>query len=104
MKWVLIVIFAALLLPLGVLIVHRFVYATEYAPGYSEKVFKAIKAGDTAAHVRKVLGEPLSESGWSSGATIWSYTGPRRAHLFNERVVQFTNDVVVSTVSGFSNR
>lgn len=46
---------------------------TEYAPGYSERSFRAIKVGDSEASVRHALGTPFEETP-TSPYLRWLYT------------------------------
>lgn len=45
---------------------------TEYAPGYSERAFRAVELGDAEAEVLAALGEPLSER-VGEPSTTWLY-------------------------------
>jgi hypothetical protein len=49
---------------------------TKYAAGYSEAAFTQVNTNMTADEVRKILGEPLSNSSpaTSSGRVFWRYT------------------------------
>ena len=85
MRRALIVILAVVTLPLGVFVLQHVLFATQYAPGYSEAAFEQIKIGDTEEMVRTALGEPFFRSyaprdfqySRSGGRYFWKYRGIR---------------------------
>src|SRR5262245_13980999 len=48
----------------GVLLRATFIDTTSYAPGYTDRGFRAVRPGMTEAQVRKLIGPPLGER-WS---------------------------------------
>lgn len=63
---------------------------TEYAPGYREEVFRALKPGMTQKRVAQLLGQPLLTKRFPDGITCWYYTrhGKRSENYF-VRVLEF---------------
>ncbi len=73
---------------------------TQWAPGYSESVFKTVTKGMSAATVRELLGEPLAKEVYSDGSRreYWRYTkgSPDSSYWF--RTITINQDSVVEDI------
>lgn len=75
---------------------------TQYASGYTDGGFRAIRIGVSKEEVLGILGSPLKV--WSDdreGLEIWGYTSTPSDSNYRIRVVQFRGGVVVGKVSEF---
>ena len=75
---------------------------TQYAPGYSERAFSAIQAGDTSESVKKALGTPFAYLPAGDGVSVWYYTMDGKCREWGDfawllRTVWISNDVVLKT-------
>ncbi len=77
--------------------------ATEYAAGYSDSNFTAVRKGMSMPQVRDLLGEPLFVSSVSKydGTVNWVYTRRTRDTHYRERVVVFKDGVVVRILAEY---
>jgi outer membrane protein assembly factor BamE (lipoprotein component of BamABCDE complex) len=80
--------------------IYFFDDATEYAPKYSESVFKAISIGSHKEEVLFLLGEPLFKETYANKtySEIWRYTKapPDRNYWF--RIVLFDQNGIVNGI------
>jgi outer membrane protein assembly factor BamE (lipoprotein component of BamABCDE complex) len=53
--------------------------ATIYAKGYTDRRFRSISVGMTAADVLSVMGQPLRRGPWEDYQQVWFYTDQRTA-------------------------
>jgi hypothetical protein len=61
---------------------------TEYAPAFSEKGFRALRAPLRADEVVQVIGEPLEKIRDGTGREFWTYSrSPSDTHYRRRRVV-----------------
>ena len=75
---------------------------TQYASGYTDGGFRAIRIGVSKEEVLGILGSPLKL--WPDeheGLEIWGYTSTPSDSNYRIRVVQFRGGVVVDKVSEF---
>lgn len=73
---------------------------TQYAPGFSEEKFLAIRVGDTAESVEKSLGLPLSRRADQGGIVVWKYTSDGKFAPFGDfawlyRALTMSNGLVI---------
>ena len=74
--------------------------STKYAPGYSEAGFNGIKMGDRAEIVTQVLGQPIwAQTNDSRGMMWWRYSQPKWTLWYQDRMVIFSNDLVIYKLS-----
>jgi len=75
---------------------------TRYAPGYSERKFKAIKLGASQKEVRSALGNPIVEFTNRDGCVtmIYSFRDKRSFALhYRNRAIFLSNNVVTVKTS-----
>lgn len=66
---------------------------TEYAPGYSEEVYRSLKLGARQEAVEQALGPPLKAKEFPDGLTYWYYS--RHGQRFDSyfvRILGFDQD------------
>jgi hypothetical protein len=73
--------------------------ATKYAPGYSEAAFRCVKIGDSTNTVFQTLGQPLWQTRYDNGESLWSYSTESWTFWSERRWLWFSNDVVMSKTS-----
>ena len=63
---------------------------TEFAPGYSEKVFRGIDVGTSEEDVLAMLGEPLRTYSWAEeDGFVWVYCEAASGGRYWERSLRF---------------
>ncbi|MBM4782058.1 MAG: hypothetical protein GQE15_30625 [Archangiaceae bacterium] len=80
----------------GVVASLAFDDTSEFAPGFSDSAFRAIRSGMTAREVTDRLGAPLHRSG-----DVWFYSRSACDSHFHLRLVRFDHAVVTGTHAEF---
>jgi steroid 5-alpha reductase family enzyme len=75
-------------------VIFFFTDATEWAPNYSEDVFKKIHSGLSQEEVLKLLGKPLEEEKYID-REIWRYTRAPIDSNYWFRIIVFDNKRIV---------
>ena len=72
---------------------------TEYAAGFSHEAFDGIKVGDSGAHVREILGEPMRTDKYQDGSDyLWYSNSPPGTH-HRRRHLLLKNGVVIEVIA-----
>jgi hypothetical protein len=73
---------------------------TNFAAGYSDEAFRALRKGMRSDDVQRLLGPPVSKVGAEGGIDLWRYSWSPSNSTYRERDVFFRDGSVIRIESG----